>query len=149
MPSSRLVLTAALILTASLPAQAYMHARRGPTSPNLFKKRSPSRSVKPAGPRVIDTQRATEIQAALIRTGYLTGTPSGHWDAESQTAMQKLQGSNGWQTKLTPDSRALIFLGLGPKSAGPETQTYDLQQATLSSPGFRFLNLQRTAVGPS
>jgi hypothetical protein len=29
--------------------------------------------------------------------------------------MQKLQGANGWQTKITPDSRALIKLGLGPQ----------------------------------
>ena len=30
--------------------------------------------------------------------------------------MQKLQADNGWQTKLIPDSRALIKLGLGPES---------------------------------
>ena len=30
--------------------------------------------------------------------------------------MQKLQGEQGWQTKLTPDSRALIMLGLGPNN---------------------------------
>ena len=137
MPLSRLAFVTALVLATALPAGAYMHARRGPTSPNLFKKRSSSRSVKPAGPRAIDSERATEIQAALIRTGYLTGSPSGRWDAESQAAMQKLQGSNGWQTKLTPDSRALIFLGLGPKSSTQETPAQDVQQASLSSSGFR------------
>ena len=31
--------------------------------------------------------------------------------------MEKLQADNGWQTKLVPDSRALIKLGLGPSSA--------------------------------
>jgi hypothetical protein len=31
--------------------------------------------------------------------------------------MQKLQGDMGWQTKITPDSRALIKLGLGPTDA--------------------------------
>ena len=45
---------------------------------------------------------------------YLTGTPSGEWDAETEAAMQKYQNDNGWQTKLMPDSRALIKLGLGP-----------------------------------
>ena len=60
--------------------------------------------------------RATQIQSALIKAGYLTGEPSGSWDSESVAAMQKLQGDNGWQTKLTPDSRALIKLGLGPQA---------------------------------
>ena len=61
------------------------------------------------------TDRATEIQSALIKQGYLSGTPSGRWDSDSVAAMQKLQGDNGWQTKITPDSRALIKLGLGPQ----------------------------------
>ena len=60
-------------------------------------------------------ERATEIQTALIKQGYLTGEPTGAWDAQTVAAMQKLQGDNGWQTKITPDSRALIKLGLGPK----------------------------------
>ncbi len=61
-------------------------------------------------------ERATQIQTALIARGYLSGEPSGTWDASSMAAMQKLQGDNGWQTKLVPDSRALIKLGLGPGS---------------------------------
>ena len=28
--------------------------------------------------------------------------------------MQRYQSDNGWQTKLIPDSRAIIKLGLGP-----------------------------------
>ncbi len=117
------ILTSSLLMLATvLPAAAYTHARRGPTSPNLFKRHSYSRigthtSSKPAGPRVIDADRAAQIQAALIKSGYLTGTPSGHWDSESQSAMQKLQGDQGWQTRLTPDSRALILLGLGPNTS--------------------------------
>ena len=63
----------------------------------------------------MDPARATQIQNALIKSGYLTGEPSGRWDAETQAAMQKLQAENGWQTKLTPDSRAIIKLGLGPE----------------------------------
>jgi hypothetical protein len=34
--------------------------------------------------------------------------------------MQKLQAENGWQSKITPDSRALIKLGLGPQTPGPD-----------------------------
>ena len=63
----------------------------------------------------MNSDRATEIQEALIKSGYLHGEPSGVWDAQSAAAMQKLQGDNGWQTRITPDSRALIKLGLGPQ----------------------------------
>ncbi|RXS95719.1 peptidoglycan-binding protein [Silvibacterium dinghuense] len=66
------------------------------------------------GQRGIDSDRAREIQTALIRENYLTGTPSGQWDADTQAAMIRYQSDHGWQTKLTPDSRALIKLGLGP-----------------------------------
>jgi peptidoglycan hydrolase-like protein with peptidoglycan-binding domain len=64
----------------------------------------------------MEPERATQIQTALIKAGYMTGTPTGVWDAQSQAAMEKLQADNGWQTKLVPDSRAIIKLGLGPKA---------------------------------
>ena len=44
----------------------------------------------------------------------MTGEANGKWDATTQTAMQKYQADNGWQTKLMPDSRAIKKLGLGP-----------------------------------
>lgn len=67
----------------------------------------------------MDTARATTIQTALIKSGYLSGEPTGTWDAQSSAAMQKLQSDNGWQTKIVPDSRALIKLGLGPQPPSP------------------------------
>jgi hypothetical protein len=143
MPSMRTLLSPTLLLLIATPAFAYNHAHRGPTSPNLFKKRS-AKGIhpKPTGPRAIDSERATEIQSALIKNGYMSGTPSGHWDAESQAAMQRLQGAQGWQTKLTPDSRALILLGLGPnnsQSAAPssfaaETQRQEPSLSSANSP---------------
>jgi hypothetical protein len=66
------------------------------------------------GQQKIDPQRAHDIQEALIREHYLSGKSSGVWDDASQKAMQKFQADNGWQSKTTPDSRALIKLGLGP-----------------------------------
>lgn len=66
------------------------------------------------GQQKIDSQRALQIQQALVREHYLNGKPSGVWDDATQRAMQKYQADNGWQTKTTPDSRALIKLGLGP-----------------------------------
>ncbi len=65
----------------------------------------------------MSSERATQIQTALIQRGYVSGEPTGAWDSSSFAAMQKFQSDNGWQTKLVPDSRALIKLGLGPSTA--------------------------------
>jgi hypothetical protein len=66
------------------------------------------------GQQAIDTNRTREIQTALIREHYMQGEPSGTWDSVTQVAMQRYQADQGWQAKTTPDSRALIKLGLGP-----------------------------------
>jgi peptidoglycan hydrolase-like protein with peptidoglycan-binding domain len=66
------------------------------------------------GQQAIDSERVSAIQQALIREHYLTGEPTAKWDADTQAAMLKFQADQGWQTKITPDSRALIKLGLGP-----------------------------------
>lgn len=68
----------------------------------------------------MEPQRITEIQQALIREHYLQGEATGKWDETTQAAMQKFQAANGWQSKVTPDSRALIKLGLGPKQDAGE-----------------------------
>ena len=74
------------------------------------------RSSRKRGQQAIDQDRARAIQQALIREHYLQGTPSGTWDAATQAAMQRYQADQGWQYKTTPDSRALIKLGLGPSN---------------------------------
>lgn len=111
-----ILLTAALIAPPAFAGRSH----RTPTSGHTKKKTT---SHKVQGQRGIDSDRAKEIQTALIKQNYLSGEPSGQWDAETQTAMQKFQSDNGWQTKLTPDSRALIKLGLGPDHAGSLPQT--------------------------
>jgi hypothetical protein len=75
-----------------------------------------SRSSRKRGQQAIDRDRARSIQEALIREHYLQGAPSGTWDATTQAAMQRYQADQGWQSKTTPDSRALIKLGLGPSN---------------------------------
>ena len=72
------------------------------------------KTARKRGQQVIDPARAREIQEALIREHYLNGEPSGTWDSATQAAMQRYQERQGWQSKTTPDSRALIKLGLGP-----------------------------------
>ncbi len=80
--------------------------------------RSKSRNSKKRGQQAIDSERAREIQEALIRQHYLDGEPSGKWDAATEAALRRFQGDQGWQTKTVPDSRALIKLGLGPSKDG-------------------------------
>ncbi|MGA8086534.1 MAG: peptidoglycan-binding domain-containing protein [Terracidiphilus sp.] len=90
------------------------HARSAHHSGKSTKASAKSRHKKLHGQQAIDPARATEIQKALIREHYMTGEPTGQWDAATMAAMQKYQSDQGWQTKLMPDSRALKKLGLGP-----------------------------------
>jgi hypothetical protein len=117
---------ASVLLFATSLSAATPKVRRGPTAPRIMK---PAQKSK-ASAMSINPERATQIQTALIKAGYLTGTPSGTWDVQTQAAMEKLQSDNGWQTKLVPDSRAIIKLGLGSSTtaatafaAGPANET--------------------------
>lgn len=87
---------------------------RQKTSGTRGKKGSKNPRSRKRGQQVIDHERARSIQEALIRERYLQGEPSGSWDSATQAAMQRYQADQGWQSKTTPDSRALIKLGLGP-----------------------------------
>src|SRR5215469_3940924 len=91
------------------------HSSSYPTTKHASTHHSGKKSRKrPRGQQAIDNTRAREIQVALAREHYLTGEPSGTWDAATQDAMRRYQGEQGWQTKTVPDARALIRLGLGP-----------------------------------
>lgn len=115
-----------IALTLAIPAAAATRTRRGPTATHKAVAKHAAKPKQLTGQRSIDDERAAQIQTALIQAGYLTGQPSGHWDTASEAAMQKVQADNGWQTKLVPDSRALIKLGLGPSTASV---------SSLNSPG--------------
>lgn len=112
--------TFTIVLTAGLVAAPAMASRvhRAATSGHSHAKhRIPSSTPKVHklhGQQTIDSDRVTAIQQALIREHYLSGEPTAKWDSDTQAAMLKFQADQGWQTKLTPDSRALIKLGLGP-----------------------------------
>jgi peptidoglycan hydrolase-like protein with peptidoglycan-binding domain len=121
----QLALLSSIALTLAIPAAATTRTHRGSTAAHKTSAKH-AKATKAIGQRAIDDERATQIQEALIKAGYLSGQPSGHWDAASEAAMQKVQADNGWQTKLVPDSRALIKLGLGPSTASV---------SSLSSPG--------------
>jgi hypothetical protein len=84
------------------------------SSSSSSKRKKSRKSAKSHGQQKIDPVRAREIQEGLIREHYLDGAASGTWDAKSQSAMQRYQADNGWQSKSVPDSRALMKMGLGP-----------------------------------
>src|SRR5580658_3191534 len=73
---------------AVVPASATRTHRAATAGhPKTTKKKNTSHQLH--GQRQIDPERAKEVQTALIREHYLTGEPSGVWDAESQAAMTK------------------------------------------------------------
>jgi hypothetical protein len=113
------------------PASASTTEKKHPTSKHVTSKHTSTQKTKSShaenshrkngkkvskkhGQQAIDTDRTREIQTALIREHYMQGEPSGTWDSATQAAMQHYQADQGWQAKTTPDSRALIKLGLGP-----------------------------------
>ena len=121
-----IILSLALLLPAL--AQAQKSGKAGSSHSTSKKAKSKhskaGKTRKPKGQQAMNPERVREIQAALIREHYMEGEPNGVWDARSKSAMQKFQASQGWQSKVVPDSRALIKLGLGPDHAGllnPET----------------------------
>jgi hypothetical protein len=105
------LLGASMMVSSSFSSRVH----RGPTSGQSHGGRKLAhKSHRMHGQQAIDPERATQIQKALIREHYLTGEPTGKWDATTEAAMQNYQADQGWQTKLMPDSRAIKKLGLGP-----------------------------------
>lgn len=105
-------------------------------------------SARQKGQQKIDPARAREIQEALIREHYMEGSPTGTWDANSQNAMVRFQADNGWQSKVVPDSRALIKLGLGPDHEhllNPESAMTSQPESPRASP---LLNQTPAVVAP-
>jgi hypothetical protein len=119
--------------TKSTKSSSSSHkSSKSTTSAKTSSGKSKKKSAKATshGQHTIDQERTLEIQQALVREHYLSGEPTGKWDQETKDALLRMQAENGWQTKLTPDSRALIKLGLGPDKKGllnPDT-------AVMSSP---------------
>ena len=110
------------------------------THPASGKKKKSHRAKKASrrGQQKIDAARAREIQEALIREHYMDGSATGVWDAKSQSAMQRYQADNGWQSKSIPDSRALIKMGLGPDHQhllNPESAMTSQPNAPHGAPG--------------
>jgi len=118
---------AASTTTKSKPKHATVSSTHHSSTGHHSSKRAAKTATRSHGQHSIDQDRTVAIQSALIREHYLTGEPTGVWDQQSKDAMLRYQADNGWQTKITPDSRALIKLGLGPDHSGllnPETASF-------------------------
>jgi peptidoglycan hydrolase-like protein with peptidoglycan-binding domain len=89
-------------------------AKSGTTGKGSKKYRARRGAWKRKGQQKIDGDRTRQIQEALIREKYMQGEPTGVWDSSTEQAMTRYQSDHGWQSKVTPDSRAIIKLGLGP-----------------------------------
>lgn len=112
-----LALTASLSLGDTTQSSSKTNTSSNPAhhkASQKHKKSHKTASSHQRGQQKIDSQRARQIQEALIREHYLSGTASGIWDSATQEAMERYQADNGWQSKTSPDARALIKLGLGP-----------------------------------
>jgi peptidoglycan hydrolase-like protein with peptidoglycan-binding domain len=119
-------LVAAILLAAgpgSAQTKAGTKARQVSSSTKKSSKHSKRRGRR-RGQKKIESARTRQIQQALAKAHYFEGEPSGVLDAKTEDALRRFQAANGWQTKVVPDSRALIKLGLGPNHDGlinPET----------------------------
>jgi hypothetical protein len=109
-----IVFSAALAVTPAFAAHTHRSAHAHSASSHNPGSRKAAKSHRLHGQQAIDPARVTQIQQALIREHYLATEATGKWDATTEAAMQKFQADQGWQTKLMPDSRALMKLGLGP-----------------------------------
>ena len=111
--------------TAASTKDSGTHSKQTRQSPHVHRSTHGKKSHKASrgswkrrGQQQISSDRVREIQAALIRDHYMSGQPTGVFDQRTKTALTKLQADQGWQSKVVPDSRALIKLGLGPNHDG-------------------------------
>jgi peptidoglycan hydrolase-like protein with peptidoglycan-binding domain len=127
-----LLLLSALVVTPAFGSRTH----RAPTSGHsrVTASKRGKKVARVRGQRTIDSSRAVEIQNALIRQNYLKGAPTGQWDSQTQVAMQKYQSDHGWQTRLMPDSRALISLGLGPNHAAAPAIAHTVSPVSVPDP---------------
>lgn len=102
--------------------------------------KSSHHSTRERAQRAPTPQRVREIQSALAKSGYYSGTPTGKWDAGTVAAMKKYQQANDLPASGRIEARTLQKLGLGPSTAGvaapriPATPTPPTQAPGNSTP---------------
>ena len=119
------VLIALVALCVAFPALTFAGTTRTTTAHSASaaaSKKKPSKkrrkSSRQSSQKAPTSDRITEIQSALSRSGYLQGDPTGKWDSTTVAAMQKFQSSNGLEANGKLDALSLQKLGLGSDIAG-------------------------------
>ena len=103
---------------ASSPQQAASSSAPG-TSTTIKKSSKKHHSSKREPTQKAPTpERISEIQSALAHNGYYQGNPTGKWDSNTISAMQKFQSDNGLSNSGKIDAPSLQKLGLGSGTAG-------------------------------
>ncbi len=115
------------------PSKHTVAAKTSKKAASSKKARKSTKSRRPKGQQAIASPRVREIQEALIRERYMDGEADGIWDQRTKTALVRYQGDNNWQTKVVPDSRALIKLGLGPDQSNLINPDTAVTSATASA----------------
>ncbi len=105
--------------TASSPQQTASSSASG-TSTTTKKKSSKKHHSSKREPtqKAPTPERISEIQSALAHNGYYQGNPTGKWDSNTISAMQKFQSDNGLSNSGKIDAPSLQKLGLGSGTAG-------------------------------
>jgi hypothetical protein len=76
-----------------------------------------------------ESDRIGTIQQALVKSGYLSGEPTGRWDDQTREAMRRYQADNGFPVTGLPEAKSLMKLGLGPHPLPPELDTSNVAKA--------------------
>jgi hypothetical protein len=87
-------------------------SRRGKHRGYVAETRSSEPAVSRPSSGGIPSERATEIQKALIKAGYLDGPPSGQYDDATIQAMKQYQSANGLPQTGLPSALLLKRLGV-------------------------------------
>ncbi len=102
------------------PAKAGTKAASGKAAPRKGGKAVAVKAAPFRSRQMQPTQeRYKEIQEALVAKGYLKSEPTGVWGPESVDALKQFQTEQNIQPTGKLNSRSIIGLGLGPKTAGP------------------------------
>jgi peptidoglycan hydrolase-like protein with peptidoglycan-binding domain len=86
--------------------------------PAHHRKRKRPHHPREIGQKAPTSDRISEIQSALSRSGYYQGDPSGKWDSNTVASLQKFQSANGIEANGKLDAPTLQKLGLGSDTAG-------------------------------